>query len=81
MTGGGVFFTSGAGTESVSTLLTNISAVEYARIAHAQNDTTNLPLIETWLFDQSAFDVDILQNSCCAVNGDLSAANHARRSR
>ena len=74
VTGGGVFFTSGAGTESVSTLLTNISAVEYARIAHAQNDTTNLPLIETWLFDQSAFDVDILQNSCCAVNGDLSAA-------
>jgi phage tail sheath gpL-like len=74
VTGDGVFFSGGAGTESVSTLLSAISAVEYARIAHAQNDTTNLPLIETWLNNQSAFDVDILQNSCCAVNGSLSAA-------
>lgn len=74
VTGDGVFFVNGAGTESVAALLANISAKEYGRIAHAQNDTTNLPLIETWLFDQSAFDIDILQNSCCAVNGNLSAA-------
>lgn len=74
VTGDGVFFSGGAGTESVSALLSAISAVEYARIAHAQNDTTNLPLIETWLFAQSAFDVDILQNSVCAVNGTLAAA-------
>jgi phage tail sheath gpL-like len=74
VTGDGVFFVNGAGTESVSALLASISGKEYARIAVAQNDTTNLPLIETWLYDQSAFDINILQNAVCAVNGGLSAA-------
>lgn len=74
VTGGGIRFNNGAGTESVSTLLTTLSTVEYARIAFAQNDTTNLPLIETWLNDQSAWDVGILQNAGVALNTDLSAA-------
>jgi hypothetical protein len=73
VTGDGVFFSSGAGTENVSTLLANISAKEYGRPVFAQNDTTNLPLIETWLYEQAAFDKDILQNAVCASNGDLSA--------
>jgi phage tail sheath gpL-like len=74
VTGGGKLFTGGAGTEDVTTLLTNISSNEYARIAFAQNDTTNLPIIETWLNDQSAWDVGILQNAVVALNTDLSAA-------
>jgi phage tail sheath gpL-like len=74
VTGNGCRFTAGAGTEDVTTLLSTISAKEYARIAFAQNDTTNLPIIETWLNDQSAWDVGILQNAVVALNTDLSAA-------
>jgi phage tail sheath gpL-like len=74
VTGGGIRFFNGAGTEDVTNLLTTISSKEYARIAFAQNDTTNLPIIETWLNDQSAWDVGILQNAVVGLNTDLSAA-------
>ena len=74
VTGGGVRFTSGAGTEDVTTLLSTISSTEYARIAFAQNDTTNLQIIETWLNNQSAWDVGILQLGVVGLNADLSAA-------
>jgi phage tail sheath gpL-like len=74
VTGDGVRFLNGAGTEDVTTLLTNISAKEYGRIAFAQNDTTNLPIIESWLYDQAGWDVDILQNAVVALNTTLGAA-------
>lgn len=74
VTGNGVRFTSGAGTEDVTTLLSTISSTEYARIAFAQNDTSNLGIIETWLNNQAAWDVGILQNGVVALNTDLSAA-------
>jgi phage tail sheath gpL-like len=74
VTGGGIRFNNGAGTESVSTLLANISAKEYGRIAFAQNDTTNLPLIETWLYEQAEWDTDILQHGIVGLNTTLSDA-------
>lgn len=74
VTADGVRFVNGAGTEDVTTLLDNISAKEYGRIAFAQNDTTNLPIIETWLYDQASWDVDILQNAVVGLNTTLSAA-------
>lgn len=74
VTGDGLRFTGGSGTEDVTALLTAISSKEYARIAFAQNDTTNLPIIESWLNTQSSWDVGILQNAVVALNTDLSAA-------
>jgi len=74
VTGGGVKFINGAGTEDVSTLLDAISASEYGRIAFAENDTTNLPIIETWLYDQANWDVGSLQHGIVGVNGSLAAA-------
>lgn len=76
VTGDGVRFgdTLGSGTEDITALLTTISAQEYARIAFAQNDTTNLPIIESWLNTQAGWDVGILQNAVVALNTTLSAA-------
>jgi phage tail sheath gpL-like len=69
VTGGGVVFVNGAGTEDVTTLLSTMSSTEFA-----QNDTTNLPIIETWLNNQSAWDVGILQLGVVGLNTSLSAA-------
>lgn len=74
VTGDGVRFINGAGTESVTNLLTAISAKEYGRIAVAQNDTTNLALIETWLYSQAEWDKDKLQQAVVALNTSLSDA-------
>lgn len=74
VTGDGVRFVNGAGTEDVTALLDNISAKEYGRIAFAQNDTTNLPVIESWLYEQANWDVDILQQGVVALNTTLSDA-------
>lgn len=74
VTGDGVRFVNGAGTEDVTTLLTNISAKEYGRIAFAQNDTTNLPIIESWLYTQAEWDTDILQQGVVALNTTSGAA-------
>ena len=74
VTGGGVPFVNGAGSEDVTALLSAISAVEYGRIAFAPNDTTNLPILESWLYTQAAWNVGILQNAVVALNTTLGAA-------
>lgn len=74
VTGDGIRFNNGAGTEDATTLLTNISAKEYGRIAFAQNDTSNLPVIESWLYTQAEWDTDILQQAVVALNTTSGAA-------
>jgi phage tail sheath gpL-like len=74
VTGGGVFFTSGAGTEDVDTQLDAISATTFDIIAFAQNDTTNLPKIETWLSEQADWNVGRLQHGVVGHNNSYAAA-------
>jgi phage tail sheath gpL-like len=74
VTGGGVFFTSGAGTEDVSALLTTIFPQEYGRIAFAQNDATNAARWETHLYAAAGVLEGRLQHGITGVNGSLSAA-------
>lgn len=68
VTGGGVYFTGGAGTESVTNLLTTLEPNRYHRIAFAQNDATNGALWETFLNTQAGVLVGIRQHGICAVN-------------
>lgn len=75
MTGPGVHFTGGSGTESVATLLSSvIQATPYDRIAHAQNDAVNGALWHTFLNNQAAPLTGLLEHSVLAVNGTYSAA-------
>ncbi len=75
MTGPGVHFGGGAGTESVSTLLSSvIQATQYDRFAIAQNDATNGALWHTFLNNQAAPLTGLLEHAVLAVNGTYSAA-------
>lgn len=74
VTGGGKFFTSGAGVEDLSALITTISKTWYQRIAWAQNDATSLAAIR----DQIDAFADPLTgkptHAMVASNGSLSSA-------
>lgn len=75
MTGPGVHFTGGAGTESVATLLASvIQATQFDRISIAQNDAANGALWHTFLNNQAAPLTGLLQHAVLAVNGTYSAA-------
>jgi phage tail sheath gpL-like len=73
VTGGGKFFTSGAGVESLTAMITTISKVWHHRIAWAQNDSTSLAAIKTQI---DAF-ADPLTgkptHAIVAANGSLSS--------
>lgn len=74
VTGGGVYFANGAGTEDVSDLLTTIFPEEFGRIAFAQNDATNAAAWEAHLYAAAGPLEGRLQHGICAVAGTLTAA-------
>lgn len=74
VTGPGVFFGSGSGTENVTTLLAVLFSQTYARIAFAQNDSGNCARWVTQLNSQAGVLQGRLQHAVTAVNGSLSAA-------
>lgn len=80
MTGSGVHFSSGAGNDSVSTVLTLLSADQYDRLAFAENDATNAALIETWLNTQAGPLIGYTMHAVIAVGGSLSSATSLAQS-
>lgn len=75
MTGGGTFFTGGTGVDSVATLLSSvIVGTQYDRIAPAQNDATNAEAWHTFVNNQAAPLVGLLEHLVFATNGTFSAA-------
>lgn len=74
LTGASTTWGGGAGTESVTTLLTVLLAQPFDRIVTAENDATNLGLWVTQLNAQAGPTTNILQHLITAVNGTLAAA-------
>lgn len=75
MTGQGVRFTGGVGTESVATLLsTVVNTLQYDRIAPAQNDATNAEAWATFCNNQAAPLVGLTEHLIFAVNGTYANA-------
>lgn len=75
VTGDGLHFTSGSGTEDVTTLLAVLKPGTYARVAFAQNDATNAALWEAHFNFKAGVLEGRLEHGLTAVNGTLSAAN------
>ncbi len=74
ITGGGVHFTGGTGTEDVSALLAVLSAQRYNRIAFAQNDAANAALWEAQLNTKAGVLEGKTEHAICAVSDSLSAS-------
>lgn len=80
MTGGtalsnaGVPFTGGAGADDVAAALTATDSVQLDYLAVAQNDATNLGVVETHIGSKAAFDVGLLDVYITAGNGTQSAS-------
>jgi len=70
----GVPFSGGAGTDDLTAALAANSAVLNDYEAIAQNDATNVGLVETATFNKAAFDVGLLQQYVVSTNGTLTQA-------
>lgn len=74
VTGGGVFFASGTGTETLTTLLALLYPARYHRIAIAQNDATSLGVWETQIDDKAGPLQGRMEHVVVAGNGALAAS-------
>lgn len=73
LTGGITTFGGGSGTETNTTLLSVLIPAEYARIACAENDATNLAAWRTQLDAQAGPTSNILEHLITAMNGTLAS--------
>ena len=74
VTGGGKHFSGGSGTEDVTALLTVLLPSRYHRIAHAQNDATNLARWKVQLDTKAGPLEGRMEHSVFSSTGTLSAA-------
>lgn len=74
LTGNATTWGGGAGTESVTTLLSILTSQGFDRIVVANNDSTNLALWKTHLNNSAGPTYNLLQHLITGVNGTLSAA-------
>ena len=74
VTGDGVLFAGGTGTENVTNALATLNPTRYDRIAIGQLDSANLTLWRTQLNAQAEVLTGILQHAVCASNDTLTAA-------
>lgn len=74
VTGGGVPFSGGTGTESVTTALAALFATKFDRIGTGQNDASNLALWKTQLGLQAGVLEGRRQHLICAQNSTLANA-------
>lgn len=74
VTGGGVKFTGGTGTESLTLLLAVLFPARYHRIAFAQNDATSLAAIETQIDAKAGGLEGRREHVVVGHNGSLGAA-------
>lgn len=74
VTGGGVHFVSGTGTDDVTNVLGVIATSQFDRIAPAQNDATNTALWELHVNTQAGPTIGNLEHLIFASNASLSAA-------
>lgn len=74
VTGGGVYFSGGSGTEDITNLLAALYPGQWDRIAFAEADTTNAALIKAQLVAKAGPLEGRLEHACVSVNGTLSNA-------
>lgn len=72
--GGGVFFASGAGVETLTTLLALLYPARYHRIAIAQNDATSLGLWETQVDAKAGVLEGRMEHVVVGGNGSIGAS-------
>jgi phage tail sheath gpL-like len=74
LSNGGVPFTGGSGADDVTAALTATDTLQLDYIAVAQNDATNMGVVETHVNSKAAFDVGLLDVYITAGNGTQAAA-------
>lgn len=74
VTGGGLTFASGTGTETLTTLLALLYPARYHRIALAQNDATSLAAWETQIDAKAGAQEGRMEHAIVAGNGSLVAS-------
>lgn len=74
VTGGGVYFDGGSGTEDLTNLLAALYPGQWDRIAFAQNDTTNAAKIKAQLVTKAGPLEGRLEHACVSTNGTLANA-------
>jgi len=70
----GVAFSGGSGTDDLTDALAAMASVQNDYEAFAQNDATNVGLVESAANAKSAFDVGLLQQYVVTTNGTLATA-------